>query len=180
MDSRAVFCYNELGQGCRSVTLLSRKGRGRDMGEGGQSLKILYVEDNADNRVLVRRVLEAEGYRVLEAGDGPTGIALAQQEHPALILMDIAMPEMDGYEVTRCLKATRQFRDVPIVAVTAKVMKGDRERTFEAGCAGYIQKPIDVDLLPAQVADYLRRATLKESTSDLRSSSDSKKEAGRT
>jgi two-component system cell cycle response regulator DivK len=149
------------------------------MGEEGKSLKILYVEDNADNRVLVKRVLEAEGYRVLEAGDGPTGIALAHREQPALILVDIAMPEMDGYEVTRRLKATQEFRDVPIVAVTAKVMKGDRERTFEAGCAGYIEKPIDVDLLPAQVATYLRRAALTESPSSFRPSS-SRQETGRT
>jgi CheY-like chemotaxis protein len=117
---------------------------------------ILYVEDNQDNRVLVRRVLEAEGYRVLEAADGPSGIEIARVEHPALILMDISLPELDGLEVTARLKAMHNLRDVPVIAVTANVMKGDRERTLEAGCSGYIQKPIDIDLLPEQVANFLQ------------------------
>jgi two-component system cell cycle response regulator DivK len=125
------------------------------MSEERNSLRILYIEDNRDNRILVKRVLEAEGYQVLEAANGPAGIELAQKEYPALILVDINMPDMDGYEVTRRLRAIQEFRDVPIIALTAKVMKGDRERTLEAGCSGYIQKPIDVDLLPAQVAAHL-------------------------
>jgi two-component system cell cycle response regulator DivK len=116
---------------------------------------ILYVEDNQDNRVLVKRVLEAEGYRVLEAQDGLTGIEVACAKHPALILMDISLPEVDGFEVTARLKAMQNLRDVPIIALTANVMKGDRERTLEAGCSGYIQKPIDIDLLPAQIAGFL-------------------------
>jgi CheY-like chemotaxis protein len=118
---------------------------------------ILYVEDNRDNRVLVRRVLEAEGYRVLEAADGPTGIEIARTEHPSLILMDINLPEVDGFEVTARLKAMENLREVPIIALTANVMKGDRERTLEAGCSGYIQKPIDIDLLPDQIAAFLQK-----------------------
>lgn len=157
MDSHNVFCYNvaiitEDLQGCR------QKGdKDVSMREERYSVTILYIEDNLDNRILVRRVLEIEGYQVLEAGDGPTGIKLAQEENPSLILVDINMPEMDGYEVTRKLRAIDQFRDVPIIALTAKVMKGDREKTLEAGCSGYIQKPIDVDLLPTQLAAYLNQ-----------------------
>jgi CheY-like chemotaxis protein len=127
------------------------------MSEREDSLKILYIEDNLDNRILVQRVLEAEGYQVLLAGDGPTGIELAREERPALILVDISMPDMDGYEVTRRLRDMRQFQDVPILALTAKVMKGDREKTLEAGCSDYIQKPIDVDQLPVQLAAFLQR-----------------------
>jgi len=127
------------------------------MSEEREPCKILYIEDNRDNRVLVKRVLEAEGYQVLEAADGPTGIQAALDMQPALILVDISMPDMDGYEVTRRLRALEQFQSIPIVALTAKVMKGDRELTLEAGCSGYIQKPIDVDLLPAQLAAYLHQ-----------------------
>jgi two-component system cell cycle response regulator DivK len=157
MDSHIIFCYNvaiinQDLQGCR------QKGdKDVSMREESYSVSILYIEDNLDNRILVRRVLEIEGYQVLEAGDGPTGIKLAQEQNPALILVDINMPEMDGYEVTRRLRAIDQFRDVPIIALTAKVMKGDREKTLEAGCSGYIQKPIDVDLLPMQLAAYLNQ-----------------------
>jgi two-component system cell cycle response regulator DivK len=122
----------------------------------GHSLKVLYIEDNRDNRILVQRVLEAEGYDVLLAEDGPTGIELAQQERPELILVDISMPDMDGYEVTRRLRGTPEFRDVPIIALTAKVMKGDREKTLQAGCSDYIRKPIDVDRLPMRLAAFLQ------------------------
>ena len=119
--------------------------------------KILYIEDNLDNRILVRRVLQVEGYQVLEAEDGPGGIELALKECPDLILVDINMPNMDGYEVTRRLRALDQFRGVPIIALTAKVMKGDREKTLESGCSGYIEKPIDVDRFPTQVSVFLER-----------------------
>jgi two-component system cell cycle response regulator DivK len=121
-----------------------------------EKLKILYIEDNRDNRILVRRVLEAEGYQVLEAADGPSGVEIAMATRPALILMDINLPKVDGFQVTGRLKAMEELRDVPIIAVTANVMKGDREKTLEAGCSGYIQKPIDIDLLPAQLAAFLR------------------------
>jgi two-component system cell cycle response regulator DivK len=127
------------------------------MSENTDLPTILYVEDNQDNRVLVRRVLEAEGYRVLEAADGPAGIEMATAERPALILMDISLPGVDGFQVTAQLKAMQELRDVPIIALTANVMKGDRERTLEAGCSGYIQKPIDIDLLPEQVVAFLRK-----------------------
>jgi two-component system cell cycle response regulator DivK len=117
---------------------------------------ILYIEDNPENRMLVRRVLEAEGYRVIEAKDGIQGLGYLQSETPDLVLMDINLPEMDGYEVTMRLKQMPLMADIPVVAITANVMKGDREKTFAAGCDGYIAKPIDIDSLPGQVAKFLR------------------------
>ena len=116
---------------------------------------VLYIEDDFQNRVLVRRVLEASGFCVIEAENGKTGMQLALAEGPDLILMDINLPEMDGYEVTARLKKMEQLAAVPIVAMTANVMKGDREKTLAAGCDGYIQKPIDVDLLPEQINRYI-------------------------
>ncbi len=123
--------------------------------------KILYIEDNFENRVLVKRVLEVEGYIVLEADDGPSGMVIAKQEMPDLILMDINLPEVDGYEMTARMRQVPTLSRVPIVALTANVLKGDRERSLEAGCDGYIQKPIDVDLLPAQIAAFLREGRWK-------------------
>jgi two-component system cell cycle response regulator DivK len=121
------------------------------------SKRILYIEDNPDNRLLVRRVLQAEGYTVLEANDGQSGMTVAAETQPDLILMDINLPEIDGYEVTARLKQLPGISHVPIVAVTANVMKGDREKTLAAGCDGYIQKPIDIDLLPEQIERFLKR-----------------------
>ena len=122
---------------------------------GGE--RILYIEDNFENRILVKRVLEVEGYAVLEAEDGPSGMRLAGETVPDLILMDINLPEVDGYEVTARLREMGSLAEVPIVALTANVLKGDREKSLAAGCDGYIQKPIDVDLLPAQIAAFLRQ-----------------------
>ena len=117
--------------------------------------RVIYIEDNFDNRLLVRRVLEIEGFVVFGAEDGPTGIKLALEENPDIILMDINLPEMDGYEVTTRLRQYEELAQVPIIALTANVMKGDRERTLLAGCDGYIQKPIDVDKLPQQIREFL-------------------------
>ena len=117
--------------------------------------KILYIEDDFQNRVLVRRVLEASGFSVIEAETGIEGIQLAQELKPDLILMDINLPEMDGYAVTAYLKKLGTLAHIPIVAMTANVMKGDREKTQNAGCDGYIPKPIDVDRLPEQINQFL-------------------------
>jgi two-component system, cell cycle response regulator DivK len=117
--------------------------------------RILYIEDNAANRLLVRRVLEAEGFLVTEAEDGPTGLSVAAAEVPDLVLLDINLPEIDGYELARRLRSMPNLQAIPILAITANVMRGDRERTLAAGCSGYIQKPIDVDRLPDQVRSAL-------------------------
>jgi len=116
---------------------------------------ILYVEDNQDNRILIRRILQAEGFHVLEASDANQALSVLASAAPNLILMDINMPEIDGYTLTSQIKGMPGLENIPIIAVTANVMRGDRERTLEAGCDGYIQKPIDVDNLPAQIRRYL-------------------------
>lgn len=120
--------------------------------------RVLYIEDNQSNRLLVLRVLTAEGHTVLEAEDGPTGLQVALRERPDLVLVDINMPEMDGYEVAARLRALSELDRVPIIALTANVLRGDRQRSLESGCDGYIQKPLDVDLLPSQIEGFLRAA----------------------
>ena len=119
--------------------------------------RILYIEDDPGNRMLVRRILEAEGFSIMEATDGPAGLEIAAQMQPDLILLDINLPEMDGYDLAKRFRDTPGLQQVPILAITANVMKGDRERTLEAGCDGYIQKPIDVDQLPEQVKTALQK-----------------------
>jgi len=116
---------------------------------------ILYVEDNPDNRLLVRRILMAEGFNVIEASNASQALDVLKQQTPSLILMDINMPDIDGYTLTARLKAMPALKQVPIVAMTANALKGDRERSLEAGCDGYIQKPIDVDSLPVQIRRFL-------------------------
>jgi len=120
--------------------------------------RILYIEDYPDNRMLIRRVLMAEGYEVLEAGDAQEALRLALSNPPDLILMDINLPEVDGYTLTARIRSTPRLAHIPVVAITANVMKGDRERVLEAGCDGYIQKPVDIDQLPWQISKYLRKS----------------------
>ena len=117
---------------------------------------ILYVEDNFDNRSLVRRVLEAEGYQLMEAPNAEAALSLLEKGNPDLILMYINMPDIDGYTLTANIRAMPAHTRVPIVAVTANVMRGDREKSLEAGCDGYIQKPIDIDNLPHQIERFMR------------------------
>ncbi len=119
--------------------------------------QILYIEDNPGNRMLVRRILEAEGYAVMEATDGPSGLEVAVQERFDLILLDINLPEIDGYDLAKRMRDMPNLEGVPILAVTANVMQGDKERTLEAGCDGFIPKPIDVDKLPEQIRTALER-----------------------
>jgi CheY-like chemotaxis protein len=121
-----------------------------------RSTKILYIEDNPENRVLARAVLEAEGYTVSVAEDGLSGIETAIREQPSLILLDVNLPGVDGYEAVAILKSFPNLASTPVIAVTAYAMEGDRQRTLVAGCDGYIQKPIDVDAFPGQVAEFLR------------------------
>jgi two-component system cell cycle response regulator DivK len=126
------------------------------MFDEGKTGTILYVEDNPDNRMLVRRVLMAEGYTVLEAPNARSAFERLDQTVPNLILMDINMPEVDGYTLTAEFRKLPKLDKVPIIALTANVMKGDMERSIQAGCDGYIQKPIDIDTLVVQVQKFLK------------------------
>jgi signal transduction histidine kinase len=117
--------------------------------------RILYVEDDVPSRLLVSQVLSMAGFEVLEAADGMSGIRIAQQVKPDLILMDINMPGLDGYAAATKIKSLPGLAETPIIAVTANVVEGDRERALTAGCDGYLPKPIDVDALPDQVNDFL-------------------------
>ena len=118
---------------------------------------ILYVEDDSNNRTLVRRILLVEDFNVVEAPTAADALRILEVEGlvPDLILMDINMPEMDGFTLTARLKHNPALKGTPIIALTAKVMRGDKERTLEAGCDGYLQKPIDVDALPNQIMGFL-------------------------
>jgi two-component system cell cycle response regulator DivK len=120
---------------------------------------ILYVEDNPDNRSLIRRVLEAENYLVVEAINAKQALEKLESCDIDLVLMDINMPEMDGYTLTAKIREIQKFSKVPIVAVTANVMRGDREKSLGAGCDGYIQKPIDIDTLSQQIERFIIRST---------------------
>jgi two-component system cell cycle response regulator DivK len=117
---------------------------------------ILYIEDDPNNRNLVRRVLESEGFKLVEAPSASTAMEYLKGNKPNLILMDINMPEMDGYALTAKIKSIPEYSQIPIVAITANVMRGDREKSLEAGCDGYIQKPIDIDILAQQVERFLK------------------------
>jgi Response regulator containing a CheY-like receiver domain and an HD-GYP domain len=116
---------------------------------------ILYIEDNHDNQLLVRRILEARGYTLRICEDGPAGIALARESQPALILIDINIAGMDGYETTTRLRSLPHLRTTPIIAITADARPGTRERALTAGCDGFILKPIDPRMLPDQIAEFL-------------------------
>jgi two-component system cell cycle response regulator DivK len=118
---------------------------------------ILYVEDNPDNRLLVRRILLSEDYALLEATDAMDALNVLKTAQPDLILMDINMPDMDGYTLTAKIKSMPGFERVPILAVTANVMRGDKEKTLEAGCDGYIQKPLDIEQLTREIEKFLSR-----------------------
>lgn len=118
---------------------------------------ILLIEDNEQNRYLLTFLLEQHGYRVVSAADGARGIAAARSLAPALILLDIQLPTMDGYAVARALREHDALRDTPIVAVTSYAMPGDREKALEAGCTGYIEKPINPQTFVAEMERSLRR-----------------------
>ena len=118
---------------------------------------ILVVEDNLMNLELVTDLLEAQGYVVRQAHSGEEGVRLAAQERPALILMDLRMPGMDGFAAMRALRADPATAKLTVVALTAQAMNGDREAVLEAGFDGYIAKPIDTQVFPRAIAELLRR-----------------------
>ncbi len=119
------------------------------------SQKILVVEDNDRNRRLMRILLRSNGYEVIEATTGEEAMNYLKDQKPDLILMDIQLPHTDGLELTRKIKSTKATSDIPIVAVTAYAMKGDKERILEAGCDGYISKPINTREVPLVIANIL-------------------------
>lgn len=116
--------------------------------------KILYVEDNPQNMRLVRKILTNAGYDVAEAVNGEACLSIVEVERPDLILMDVNLPDIDGLEVTRRLRSIPEFAALPIIALTANAMYGDRERCIEAGCTGYVSKPIMKQELLKTVAKY--------------------------
>lgn len=119
------------------------------------SAKILLVEDNATNRYLTAFLLENAGFRVIHAADGREALARAREDAPDLILMDIQMPEMDGYEAAALLREDQELTRIPIVAVTSYVMAGDREKATKLGFVGYIEKPIVTETFIAQISHFL-------------------------
>jgi two-component system cell cycle response regulator DivK len=118
---------------------------------------ILYIEDNSDNMMLVQRALEARGYRLLKAMKGLEGVAVAEGEPIDLILLDINLPDIDGYEVARRLRSSTKFElaRVPIIAVTANALKGDAQKALDAGCDVYMSKPINIRELWARVEAFV-------------------------
>jgi two-component system, cell cycle response regulator DivK len=120
--------------------------------------RILVAEDDVDNRSIVVKVLTVEGHETLEAADGRTTVEIARRERPDLILMDLAMPGMDGWEAARRLKADAETADIPIIALTAFAMRGDEERARQAGCDAYLSKPCRPQTIRDVVRQFLARA----------------------
>jgi two-component system, cell cycle response regulator DivK len=119
------------------------------------SKRILIVEDQEDNRAILRDLLSRAGYALIEAADGEEGVKLAQTEQPDLILMDIQLPVIDGYEATRRIKGVPELKSIPIIAVTSYALSGDEARARAAGCDGYVTKPFSPRDLLAKVRTYL-------------------------
>jgi two-component system cell cycle response regulator DivK len=117
--------------------------------------KVLYVEDNPDNMQLAQRVITALSHQFLWAADGLSGVSMAEAEQPDLILLDINLPDIDGYEVARRLRANKNHMYVPIIAITANALKGDAERALAAGCDVYMSKPVNIRELRAHVMGLL-------------------------
>ena len=119
------------------------------------SKRILVIEDQEDNRRIIRDLLTANGYALIEAVTGEEGVAAAERENPDLILMDIQLPGLDGYEATRRIKAIPALARVPVIAVTSYALSGDDKKAFAAGCDGYVTKPFSPRQLLAKIKEYL-------------------------
>jgi two-component system, cell cycle response regulator DivK len=117
--------------------------------------RILVVEDNPDNMTLIVDVLTSLNYEVLQATDGQRGVEMVDEERPDLVLMDLSLPKMDGWTATRTLKAEHDLKEIPIIALTAHAMVGDRERAMEAGCDDYVSKPINLQELATKLKKFL-------------------------
>lgn len=120
--------------------------------------RILLVEDNEMNRDVLSRLLQRRGYSVLFAEDGETAVSLAKAEHPDLILMDISLPQMDGYQATQALRLEPGFERLPIIALTAHAMTSDRDRALKAGCTDFETKPVEFPRLLAKIEQHLAKA----------------------
>ncbi len=116
--------------------------------------RILIVEDVEFNRDLLVQLLE-DRYELLTAGDGATGVALAEQERPDLIIMDLSLPVVDGWEATRRIKANAALQHIPVIALSSHAMRGDEEKAHQCGCDDYLSKPLDEDLLFARLKSFL-------------------------
>jgi CheY-like chemotaxis protein len=121
--------------------------------------RILLVEDNELNRDMLVRRLQHRGFQVCTAGDGPQGLALARTQMPDLILLDMSLPEMDGWEVARRLKGDADTQSIPVIALTAHAMSGDREAALDAGCEDYDTKPVDLERLLGKMTSLFGRRT---------------------
>lgn len=130
------------------------------------SKRILVVEDQEDNRQILRDLLANTGYEMIEAEDGEEALAIAATERPDLILMDIQLPVLDGYEATRRLKADPALRAIPVIAVTSYALSGDEEKARAAGCDAYIAKPYSPRELLAKVREYLSRGSRAEEATE--------------
>jgi two-component system cell cycle response regulator DivK len=121
----------------------------------GVGMKILYVEDNDDNVFMLKRRLTRAGYSVVVATDGAQGVAMAASERPDLVLMDLSLPVLDGWEATRRIKTASETRHIPVIALTAHAMSGDEEKARAAGCDDFDTKPVELDRLLAKIRALL-------------------------
>ena len=127
-----------------------------------QAKKILLVEDSFANRDMLTRRLQRRGFTVCSAADGSTGVAMAVSEKPDVILMDVALGEMDGWQATRLIKADVRTLDIPIIALTAHALESDREKSIEVGCADFDTKPVDLTRLLGKIQGCFRSATISQ------------------
>ena len=121
--------------------------------------KVLYVEDNEDNIYMLKNRLERKGFTVLIATDGAQGVTMAAFEQPALIIMDLSLPVLDGWEATRQIKAARETRHIPVIALSAHAMTGDREKALAAGCDDFDTKPVEIDRLIKKMEGVLAKGS---------------------
>ena len=124
--------------------------------------RVLIIEDNEQNMYMLTYLLESEDYEILQAFSGPAGIESAKAVTPDIVLLDIQLPEMDGYEVATRLREIKQMKETPIIAVTSYAMPGDREKAIESGATGYIEKPINPDTFISQMESFLPNELIKK------------------
>ncbi len=147
--------------------ILYEPGAGRAIGREGKKrekkpAKILIAEDRPDNLILLKEILRPAGYRIYVAKNGQEAVDIARKERPDLILMDMQMPVMDGFEATKHIMETEELKEIPIIGLTARAMKGDREKVLAAGCSDYLSKPIMPNDLLRKVEEWLGRSRVVE------------------